>query len=158
MKLSTDQLFFKYNNTYCQQKFGLPMGSPLSGVLASLYLEFLESQPFKHILSNHIQYFRYIGHILIIYPKEHNIPQILQKLNQIEPSINFTYQLEKSNSLPFLENLVINNNNKLEFNVYHKINNKNDNIHFYSNQSDKTKSGILIGLFFLRAFRICSPQ
>ena len=131
------------------------MGSPLSGVLACLYLEFLEFQPFKHILPNDIQYFRYIDDILIIYSKEHNIFQIVQKLNQVERSINFTYQLEKNTFLLFLDNLLI-NNNKLEFKVYYKINNKNDYIHFYSNQSDKTKSGILIG-FFLRAFRICSP-
>ena len=59
------------------------MGSPLSGVLACLYLELLESQPFKHILPDDIQYFRYIDDLLIIYNKEHNIPQIVQKLNQV---------------------------------------------------------------------------
>ena len=51
-------------------------GSPLSGVLPCLYQEFLESQPFKHILPNDIHYFRYIDNILIIYRKEHNIPQM----------------------------------------------------------------------------------
>ena len=85
----------------------------------------MESQPFKHILPNDIQYFRYIDDILIIYPKEHSIPQIVQKLIQVEPSINFKYELEKNNSLLFLDILLINNNNKLEFKVYHKINNKN---------------------------------
>ena len=80
-----------------------------------------------------------INDILIIYRKEHNIPSIAHKLNQVEPNINFTYQLEKNNSLSFLDVFLINNNNKLEFKVYHKINDKNDNIHFYSNQSNKTK-------------------
>ena len=107
------------------------MGSSLRGVLACLYLEFLESESFKHILPNDIQYFSYINDILIINAKEHNIPQIVQKLNQVEPSINFTNKFEKNNSLPFLDILLINNNNKLEFKVYHKINNKNDLIHFY---------------------------
>ena len=109
------------------------MGSSLSGVLVCLYLEFLESQTFKHILPNDIPYFKYINNILIVYPKEHNIPQIVQKLNQVEPSINFKYKLEKNNSLPLLDILLINNNNKLEFKVSHKINNKNDYIYFYSN-------------------------
>ena len=45
----------------------------------------------------------------------------------------------------FLDILLI--NNKLEFKVYKKINYKNNFIYFYSNQSDKTKSGILIGFF-----------
>ena len=130
---------------------------PLKVDLACLYLEFLESQIFKHILPNDIEYFRYINDILIIYPKEYNIPQIVQNLNQVEPSINFTYKLEKNNSLLFLDILQIKNNNKFKFRVYYKLNNKNDYIHFYSNHSDKTKSGILIG-FFLRALRICSPK
>ena len=116
------------------------------GVLTCLYLEFLESQIFKHILPNDIQFFRYID-ILIIYPKEHNIPFSVHKLNKVKPSINFTYKFEKNNSLHFLDILLINNNNKLEFKVYDKINNKNDFIHFYSNLSDKTKSGILLGFF-----------
>ena len=133
------------------------MESPLSGVLACLYQESLESQPFKHIPPNDIQYFRYIDDIFIIYFKEHNIPQIVQKLNQVEPSINFTYKLEKNNSLPFLNILLRNNNNELEFNVYHLINNKNDYIHFYSNYSDKTKSSILIGVF-LSALWIFPPK
>ena len=131
------------------------MRSPLSGILACLYLEFLEFQPFKHILPNDIQYFRYIDNILNIYPKEHNIPQIVLKLNQVEPSINFTYQLKKNNSLPFLNTLLI--NNKSELKVYHKINNKNGCIYIYSNYSNKTKSGILIG-FFMRTLRICSSK
>ena len=121
-------------------------------MLVCLYLEFLESQPFKHIPPNDIQYFRYIDNILIIYPKEHNIPSIIQKLNQVDPNITFTYEPEKNSSLPYQDILLINNNNKLGFKVYHKINNENDYIHFYSNHSDKTKSGIF------RALRMCSPK
>ena len=41
--------------------------------------------------------------------------QIVQKLNQVEPSTNFSYELEKSNSLLFLDILLINNNNELKF-------------------------------------------
>ena len=91
----------------------------LSGVLAWLFLEFFESQPFKHILHNDIHYFRYTDNILIIYPKEQDIPSIAQKLNQVDPSINFTYELKKTNSLPFLDILPI--NHKLEFKVHCKI-------------------------------------
>ena len=43
IELCTKQCFFKYNNTYYQQKLGFPMGSPLSGVLACLTLNFSNS-------------------------------------------------------------------------------------------------------------------
>ena len=78
------------------------MESLLCGVLACLYLEVLESQPFKQILPNDTQYFRYIDSILIIYPKEHIIPSIVEKLNQVETRFNFTFELAKNNSSPVL--------------------------------------------------------
>ena len=70
----------------------------------------------------------------------------------IEPTTNFPYELKKNkpkinNSLPFLDILLINNSNKLKFQVYHKANSKNDYINFYSNHSDKIKNGILIDFF-----------
>ena len=37
---SNHHRFFKYNNAYYQQKFGLPMRSPLCGVVACLSLQF----------------------------------------------------------------------------------------------------------------------
>ena len=77
----------------------------------------------------------------------------MQKLNQVELSFNFSYELKKNNSLPFQDILLINNNNKLEF----KIDNQNDHIHFYSSTAIKQKAAFLIG-FFLRAIRICSPK
>ena len=33
IELCINQRFFKYNNTYYIQKFGFPMGSPLSGII-----------------------------------------------------------------------------------------------------------------------------
>ena len=88
------------------------MGSPLSCILACLFLEFLESKPFKSILIKNIYFFRYIDNILIIYPNKYNIETITNKLNVIEPTIKLTYELKKDNSLPFLDILLINKNNK----------------------------------------------
>jgi len=156
-KLCTQNCFFQYNGIFYKQKFGLPMGSPLSGVLACLYLEFLESKPFKYILPADSNYFRYIDDILFIYPLNHNITQIVERLNKIEPTINFTHELEHKHTLPFLDILLTNNNNHLEFKVYHKPTNKNDHIHFYSHHNTKIKSGLVIG-FYLRALRICTKK
>ena len=53
----------------------------------------------------------------------------MDRLNKIEPTINFTYKLE-TNTLPFLDILLI-NNNKQEFHVHQKSAYKNDQIHVY---------------------------
>ena len=77
----------QYNNIFYKQKFGLPMGSPLCRVLTCIYLEFLESGPFKYIIPNSAHYFRYIDDILLIYPQDLDLHSIIDRLNNVEPSI-----------------------------------------------------------------------
>ena len=78
------------------------MGSPLRGVLACIYLEFLESGPFKYIIPNNSNYVRYIDDILFT-PKELNLIKIPDRLNNTELSIKSTNEFESKNSLPFLD-------------------------------------------------------
>ena len=51
--------------------------------------------------------------------------------------------LKKDNFLLFVDILLINKNDELEFKVHHK----NSDIHYFSNHSNKIKRGILIGFF-----------
>ena len=155
--LITDQCFFQFNGTFYQQKFGLPMGSPISPVLACLYLEFLESGPFKKILPKTSTYLRYIDDVLIIYPRRTKLEELVNKLNNVEPSIKFTYELENDNNLPYLDTLLHRHEYCIQRSVYRKPTYKNDIIHYYSHHTARIKSGILIG-FYLRALRICSPE
>ena len=155
--LCSSHCYFQYNNIFYKQKFGLPIGSLLCGVLACIYLEFLESGLFKYIIPNTAHYFRYIDDILLIYPQDLDFYSITDRLNNVEPSIKFTYESEYNSTQPFLDILLIRNINKLEFKVYRKPTWKNDHIHFYSHYNNSTKRDIIIG-FYLRALRICSSK
>ena len=56
---------------------------------------------------------------------------IMDWLNNIEITRDFTYKLENNNpTLPFFDILLINKNNKLEYKVLHKYTNRNDHLHF----------------------------
>ena len=79
------------------------MGSPLSGILTCICFEFLESGPFKYIIPSNSNYFQYIDDILLIYPQELNLIRITNRLNNIEPFIKVTRELESNKSLPFLD-------------------------------------------------------
>ena len=46
----TYMTYFKFNNKFHKQKYGLPMGKPLSSVLACLFLEFLV-RPFEILIT-----------------------------------------------------------------------------------------------------------
>ena len=133
------------------------MGCLLSGVLACIYQKFLESDPFKYIIPNTAHDFRYIDDILLIYPQDLDLHSITNRLNNVEPSIKFTYELEYNRTLPFLDILLIKNINKQQFNVYCKPTWKTDYIHFYSHRNNNTKRGLIIG-FYLRALRICPSK
>ena len=63
------------------------MGSPL---------EYVEFGPFKCIISNTACYFRYIDDILLIYPQS-----ITDRLNNVKPSIKFTYEIESKKHSTF---------------------------------------------------------
>ena len=94
---------------------------------------------------------------LFSYSQNIKIEEIAEKLNIIEPSINFNYEKESNNTLPFLDILIIKSHNNLILKVYCKPTNKNDYIHFYSYHNNKIKKGFIIG-FYLRALKICSPR
>ena len=121
------------------------MGNPLSVVLDCLFLEFLESGPFKYRLPINITYFRYIENIHIFLPESTKLENIVEKLNNVEHSINFTNEKEANNTVPFLDILLIKSENNLTFKVFRKPSNKNNNIHFYSHQNNKIKTSLLIG-------------
>jgi hypothetical protein len=54
---------FRVNDTFYIQKIGLPMGAPMSGTLANIYLAYLESQIINN--PNILLYKRYVDDILI---------------------------------------------------------------------------------------------
>ena len=83
------------------------MGSPLSGIL---FLEFQESGSFKFKIPKVSNDFHYIN-ILLMYPWNNYLTKIPERFDKTKHIIDFTYELENSNILPFLDILRINNNN-----------------------------------------------
>lgn len=71
------------------------MGSPLSGMMACIFLEFLESGSSQNILPKQWTPFRYIDDTLLIYPRDTVLPDLAHKLNKIEHTIEFTYEIEE---------------------------------------------------------------
>ena len=72
------------------------MGSLLTGFFKCLFLEILEVGLFKFIIPKDSSYFCHID-ILFIYP-QNNGKKITDKLNKIEPTIDFIYELETKNT------------------------------------------------------------
>jgi len=67
-------VFIKTNTCTNKPKHGIAMGSPISGIVAEIYLQHLEEMYMKHwIESGHIMYYkRYVDHIVIVFDHKKN--------------------------------------------------------------------------------------
>ena len=55
--LCISHCYFQLNKPFYKQKFVLPVGSLLSGILTCIYLGFLDSGPFKYTIPSNSNYF-----------------------------------------------------------------------------------------------------
>ena len=80
---------FKFNNNYFKQTFG-------KCVYNNFETNFKNSNPeFPKI------WFRYVDDIFAIVNKSFDINAFMNKINNVYPSIKFTFELEIENKLPF---------------------------------------------------------
>ena len=126
----TNITYFKFDNAFYKQKSGLSMGNPLSSVL-DYFGNIWNPALLKYRLSINATYSRYIDDIPIYLPQRIKIEKIAEKLNNVEPRINFTNEKESNNTTPFLNILIIKSKNNLNFKFYQKSTNKNDYKYFY---------------------------
>ena len=63
------QNYFQHNDQFYQPNMGIAMGSPISGMLAEIYLQYWEETYIKHCSENKeiTHYKRYVDNILIIF-------------------------------------------------------------------------------------------
>ena len=79
------------------------MGSPLSKIIASQFLEFLQLHTSKYIIHIYFSYSYYRGDISLLYQRK-NDKKEKAELNKIEPTTDFNNKLEINNSLRFYMN------------------------------------------------------
>ena len=147
----------EFNGEEFNQYDGLAMGSPLSPVLACLYMESLEKRHYLRIAGQHSTWLRYVDDVLLVTNQRCNLNNMLEKLNAVNGKIQFTVEREENQKLPFLDTLIHRSHQGARFSVYRKPTNKDDFVHYFSAHSQRIKTGTVIG-FYLRAYRICSEE
>ena len=79
------------------------MGSPVSVAVANLVMEDVENRALATFPTTPKFWKRYIDDVCTVVPKD-QVGSLLQHLNSIEPSIQFTHEAEDANScLAFLD-------------------------------------------------------
>ena len=104
LKFIVATTYFSFRGTIYQQKFGTAMGSPVSPIIASLFMEWLEQQAIitAPIACKTKLWKRYVDDVMEVVRKGCE-----QELREHLNSIYTTYEEESDNSLPFLDTLMI---------------------------------------------------
>ena len=112
--------YFKYNGALYEQQDGAPMGSPISAVIADLYMEAFEEQTLATAPKPPRKWKSYVDDTFTVM-KQHKADNFRSHLNQQHPSIRFTMETENNNKTAFLHTLVTREpDGKLVSSVYRK--------------------------------------
>ena len=113
--------YFSFQSKFYEQVEGAAMGSPVSPIIANLYMEHFEREDLQSA-SNHPRFwFRYVDDTWVIQQMVHK-QEFLEHINSIDPANTFTVEsIQGNGSIPFLDTLVTPEaDNSLSFTVYHK--------------------------------------
>ena len=110
LKFVLTTTYFLFRGKIYKQRFGAAMGSPVSPVVANLYMEFLEQQAITTapIHCKPRLWKRCVDDILEIVHQD-QVDNLTAHLNQTDPtdSIKFTYEQEHDGTIPFLDTLIV---------------------------------------------------
>jgi len=155
LQLILESTYFVFNNIVYKQKFGTPMGSPLSPIIAEIVLQDLEVKALGLLKLNIPFYYRYVDDIALAAPRQ-KIDYILQVFNSLHNRLQFT--LEKGGTkLDFLDVTIINNEGTIEFDWYRKPTFSGRVLNFLSQHPITQKRGVIISMVD-RAFLLSHPK
>ena len=133
------------------------MGSPLSPVLSNFFMEYFECELLPTILDVDIPWFRYVDDVFSICNlNDNDFDVFFRRLNELSPSIKFSFEWENNNQLPFLDILIVRKWGMIFTDIFRKATHCNTYIHYFSYHDESIKLSVLSSLF-LRAYRICTP-
>ena len=95
---------FQWRNSFYKQVEGAAMGSPLSPIVANIYMEEFETAALQTSTLCPKLWVRYVDDIFVVWQHSRtDLQEFLYHLNHRHPSIKFTMEIEQDLSIPFLD-------------------------------------------------------
>ncbi|XP_062713445.1 uncharacterized protein LOC134290343 [Aedes albopictus] len=116
MKTVLEASFFQYDGKFYAQTTGVPMGSPLSPVIANLIMEKVEQEAMTKLEQKHIPltvYRRYVDDCFLMGRKE-DVEKVVEHFNAIDEKLRFTVEEETNGSLRFLDLTLTRNEERIQ--------------------------------------------
>jgi len=160
----TKQNYFEWKGKIFYDSKGLPMGGPLSALLAEVYLQKFVKEHIMCQTNPHRQkilfFCRYVDDcFLSIRATKRQAGVILNHLNKLHPSIKFKMEVEENNVINFLDVKVIKAGNCLEFGIYRKPTQTDLVIPFQSNHPFQYKMAAFRSMVYrLLTYQLSSSE
>jgi len=119
MKITTRSIEFSFNDVIYQQTDGIAMGSPFGPALSNIFVGNYESKLFDSF-PEPLTYYRYMDDTFVVVDNGQECDLFLEQLNLLYPSLQFSFEKECNQSLPFLDVMIEKAPPKLVTSVYRK--------------------------------------
>ena len=148
--------YFTYQGKYYEQVEGAAMGSPISPIVANLYMENFELTALNTSPNPPLMWKRFVDDTFVVMKKAHK-EEFLTHLNSVDNNIQFTTEEPRSDgSLPFLDILITpDEDGRLDTTAYRKPTHTDQYLHWDSHHTISSKYSV-VGTFHHRAKTICS--
>ena len=151
--------YFIFQGVFYQQTKGAAMGSPVSPIVANIFMEAFESRALSTAVHPPKLWRRYVDDTCVIQDQAHK-EEFLNRITSVDNAIHFTVEEAKEDgSIPFLDTLIIpEQNGTFSIGVYRKPTHTDLYLLWDSNHNLSAKYSVIKTLTH-RAFAICStPQ
>ena len=143
LEVCLNTTYFLYRGSFFQQVEGAAMGSPISPIIAYLFMEHFERKTLSTFLNPPRFWGRYVDDTMTIIKKD-VIDRFTAHLNNTHPAIKFTFELENDNKIPMLDTTIIRKaDGTLQFEVYRKPTSTDQYLDFTSHQPLQHKLGVI---------------
>jgi hypothetical protein len=96
--------YFSFGGQFCEQTNGVAMGSPLSPIIANLFMENFEERALQQVTHKPLCWFRHVDDTSIIWPHgPQKLEEFLDHPNGLHKNMQFTMETEKDGHPPFLD-------------------------------------------------------
>ena len=134
--------YFLFQGKYYEKVQGAAMGSPISPLIANIFLEEFEVQALSSFPHTPSLWLRFVDDTFVINKAEHS-QDLLQHINSQDLHIQFTVEPTQQDSLPFLDTLVtIQPDNTFSTTVYRKPTHTDQYLHWDSNHHITAKQSV----------------
>ena len=157
LEFTLTNCIFCFNTKFYKQLQGAAMGSPVSPIIANIYMEYFETLAIYSSPTLIKWWFRYVDDVHSTTRKD-QVDQFQEHLNSIDPHIKFTIELPGTDGLPFLDTLTKPPPNSIESTVYRKPTHTDRYLDYNCNHPISAKLSIIHTLIHRAKQVCCTPK